>query len=82
MMIEISNLIQVADAYREATGLKETTVSTKVFDDGKKLTALREGSVDIGVRRFHTALLWFSEHWPDDAEWPSTIARPLAEKAA
>ncbi|TIW28730.1 MAG: hypothetical protein E5V63_04355 [Mesorhizobium sp.] len=81
-MIEISQLIFVADAYIAATGRKETTVSTSVFNDGKKLTALRDGSADIGVRRFNVALEWFSAHWPVDAVWPEGVSRPGVEQAA
>lgn len=82
LMNDISHLLAVADAYRNATGLKETTVSTNVFNDGKKLTALREGEADIGVKRLQTALCWFSAHWPDDAEWPKFVMRPTENCSA
>ncbi|TPN11687.1 hypothetical protein [Mesorhizobium sp. B2-1-2] len=81
-MTEISQLIAVADAYIAASNRKETTVSTSVFNDGKKLTALRSGAVDIGVRRFNIALEWFSANWPEGATWPDAVARPSVERAA
>ena len=81
-MTEISQLIAVADAYIAASNRKETTVSTSVFNDGKKLTALRSGAVDIGVRRFNVALEWFSANWPENAVWPECVVRPGVEQAA
>jgi hypothetical protein len=80
-MTEISQLLSVADAYIAASNRKETTVSTSVFNDGKKLTALRSGTVDIGVRRFNVALEWFSANWPEGAKWPDDVARPVSAKA-
>lgn len=80
-MIEIQHLIVVADAYQKAAGIAETTVSSRVFGDGKKLAALRAGS-DITLTRFNDALRWFSVNWPKGARWPSIIARPSVEEAA
>ncbi|RUV08003.1 hypothetical protein EOA79_02465 [Mesorhizobium sp. M1A.F.Ca.IN.020.03.2.1] len=74
-MIEIKHLLAIVDAYRAATGVEDTTVSHRVFDDSKKIDAMRRGG-DITLGRFNSAVLWFSENWPEGAEWPLAIARP------
>jgi hypothetical protein len=75
-MIEIRHLLLIIDAYREATGVEDTTVSNRVFADSKKITAMRAGA-DITLGRFNEALRWFSQHWPEGAEWPSEIPLPV-----
>lgn len=81
-MNQITELLSIVDAYMNATGRKETTVSTSVFNDGKKLTGLRAGTADIGTRRYNSALVWFSENWPQGAAWPDGVMRPSAERVA
>lgn len=80
-MINIQHLLIVADAYRLATGTEDKTVSSRVFADSKKLTALRSGS-DLTISRFNDALRWFSANWPEDATWPMDVDRPFVEQAA
>lgn len=80
-MTEIEHLLSVADAYKAALLIEDTTVSARVFDDSKKLAALREGA-DITLGRFNKALVWFSANWPDGAEWPVHVMRPEMESAA
>ncbi len=77
----IGNLIRVAGAYGAALQLERSTVSWRIFGDGKKLDALVAGA-DIQVRRFETAMSWLSTNWPDEAEWPSDVSRPLNSHAA
>ena len=74
-MALIAHLIRLADEYTRLTGSRDVTVSFWVFNDSKKLAALRGGS-DITVTRFNAALVWFSANWPKGAEWPSDIDRP------
>ncbi|MCA0032715.1 hypothetical protein [Mesorhizobium sp. B263B2A] len=81
-MNQIAELLSIVDAYMTATGRKETTVSTTVFNDGKKLTSLRDGTADIGTRRYNSAIMWFAANWPDGAVWPDGVARPMVEQAA
>lgn len=75
-MLNIHHLIAVADRYAELTGVEEKTVSSRVFSDSKKLTALKAGA-DITTARFNQAFAWFSANWPEGAEWPHEVARPL-----
>jgi hypothetical protein len=75
-MINLAELLTLSELYSAATGAEEKTVSSRVFSDSKKLTALREGA-DITTGRFNAAIRWFDANWPDGAEWPSHILRPI-----
>lgn len=79
-LIDTSALVAVADAYKRATALEDVTVSYRAFGDSKKLAGLR-GAADITVKRFNQAMLWFSANWPEGAEWPAGVPRPLLEAA-
>lgn len=74
-MSGIDQILQVAKAYSRATDAGLTTVSWRVFGDAKKLRAMESGA-DIQVRRFERAMSWFSENWPEGAEWPADVVRP------
>ena len=74
-MSQIDRLLQVARTYGAAEKIELTTVSSRVFDDSKKLTALESGR-DIQVKRLEAALEWFSANWPVDTPWPDGIPRP------
>jgi hypothetical protein len=75
LMITEAHLLAVIDAYAGATGASDTTISSRVFDDSKKLGALRRGA-SVTLRRANDALQWLSENWPEGAVWPSEISRP------
>lgn len=80
-MPSTQDLINIADAYKAAAGIsKDTTVSSRVFNDGKKLAALRAGG-DITVGRFNEAMAWFQKNWPAGAQ-PPTSPGKNAERAA
>lgn len=78
-MSGIDQLLSVARAYGAATGLEPSTVSWRVFGDGKKLGAIEAGA-DIQVRRYERAIQWFSDNWPEGTAWPEGVDRP--ERAA
>ena len=80
-MQQIAHLLSVTDAYKSALGIEDTTVSARVFNDSKKLTALRTGA-DITVGRYNGAMHWFSANWPEGAVWPASVARPAVERVA
>ena len=79
-MSGIDQLLTLARVYAAAEGVGLTTVSARVFDDGKKLSAIEHGA-DIQVRRYEKALRWFAQNWPAEAQWPSEIERPALEDA-
>lgn len=71
----IDTLLLVSDAFCASTGIAEATLSSRVFNDGKRLAAVRAGK-DIGARRVERAMRWFSENWPEGADWPLLVPRP------
>lgn len=72
-MLVIAHLTSVAESYRQATGLERiSTVSHRVFGDGKRLAALESGA-EITVGRFNDAMRWFATHWPQGAEIPDVL---------
>jgi len=75
MIHEAPQLVTLADLYAAAHKINRSTVSSRVFDDARKMDAMAEGA-DITLRRFNQALDWFSENWPDGVQWPKHILRP------
>ncbi len=74
-MTHLDALFLLVDRYRASQNIAEATLSTRLFSDGKRLGAIRAGS-DVGVRRLNAALTWFSDNWPEGAEWPASVPRP------
>jgi hypothetical protein len=75
-----AQLLALAREYGRVEQIPLTTVSTRVFDDGKKLAAIEAGA-DIRTRRFESAVRWFSDNWPAAAVWPQAVTRPDAARA-
>lgn len=75
-MTGIERLLSIVDAYAAHEQIPLTTVSSRVFNDAKKLTALVSGGADIYSRRLEQAIVWFSKNWPEGAEWPEGVERP------
>lgn len=74
-MTGIEQLLMLARTYASLEGVALSTVSSRAFDDGKKLGAIEAGA-DIQVRRLDRAVQWFSDNWPD-APWPDEVPRPV-----
>lgn len=73
-------LIVVADAYCVARQLSRARVSTIVFNAGSTLDRIVSGR-DLNTGTFERAMRWFSDNWPEGADWPSDVARPRAPAA-
>ncbi|AMM86786.1 hypothetical protein FF124_14815 [Martelella lutilitoris] len=74
-MDTMASFFSLVERFCEAERIAEATLSSRLFNDGKRIAALRSGR-DIGVLRLARAVAWLSEHWPDRAEWPNGTARP------
>lgn len=74
-------MIVLIDTYATAKGISPSRVATILFSSGAKYRQLVEGA-DINVGRLESALIWFSENWPDGTAWPEGIARPEKREAA
>lgn len=75
-MNNIDAFLVLVDSYGASAGVAEATVSSRLFNDGKRIASIRRGS-DVGVRRLRVALEWLSDHWPEGAAWPCDIPRPF-----
>lgn len=74
-MTLVSQLLIVANAFCQARTLAVSRVSTLVFNDGKALARLARGG-DLHTGSYERAMIWFSIHWPEGAEWPADVPRP------
>lgn len=81
-MTKVQQLLAVADSYRnqpQNDGLEEKTLSYRVFRDAGTFRRLRAGG-DLTTRNWDMALQWFSDNWPDGAEWPAGVQRPAVSR--
>lgn len=74
-MIGTAELLLLARAYANAHSVSFTTISSRVFNDGKKLDAIA-GGADLYSSRLNRAIQWFSDNWPADLPWPEGLTRP------
>jgi hypothetical protein len=80
-MSAIDDLLTLSRVYMQAEGVSTTTLSHRMFNDGKKLTAIEAGR-DIQVTRYERAVQWLSDNWPKNSAWPADISRPVSASAA
>lgn len=74
-MTAITDLLRLTGSFCGAQGIAESTLSTRLFFDGKRIGSIRAGG-DVGARRLERAVQWLSDNWPDGAEWPEDVPRP------
>ncbi|KGF71176.1 hypothetical protein LL06_00865 [Hoeflea sp. BAL378] len=67
--------IRTFDAFVDATGVGEGTLSDRLLNGGGRMKRIRTGS-DIATGTFERVMQWLSDNWPDGAEWPEGVARP------
>jgi hypothetical protein len=70
----VLDLLTLAEVYCAHRGRALSTISTKIFSDGKIFSRIATGG-DIHVSRFELALRWFSTHWPADLAWPDIATK-------
>ena len=74
-MVTADDILTLAKRYAEANGVELVTVSSRVFNDGKKLSSIQHGG-DLTLKRCSYALQWFSDNWPHQLSWPREVERP------
>lgn len=74
-MITEADLLSVIDAFAAARGWKDATISSNVFNDGKKVAQLRAGGT-ITLSRLNDAFNYLDKNWPEGATWPANVSRP------
>lgn len=74
-------IIAISDAYGRLTGVGRKRVSTIVLNRGSKLDGIVSGG-DLNTGTFERAMQWFSDNWPERADWPVGIPRPEPVKVS
>ena len=73
------NLLLVAETWSRCRGYQLSTVSLYMGGSGDTLLRLQRGG-DLTSRRLAGYMQFFSDNWPDNAEWPSNVERPVMSK--
>ena len=74
-MTHRDKLLALLDRYCAATGRSEARVATLIQNAGHFFLSVRSGA-GFTVRTYERALHWFSQNWPEGAEWPTGVERP------
>ena len=75
MVHNASDLLALALAYSDATGMPLTSLGVRACGNDKIFTGLVKGKSCM-LSTAELAGYWFSEYWPDNAEWPHDVYRP------
>jgi hypothetical protein len=78
------HIVKLANQYAGYHGIAVSSLSTEIFNDGKRIERLRFG-LGVTVKSYNDALIWFSKNWPAVMVWPHDVPRPEAaemEKAS
>lgn len=76
-MIDFTDMFKLFDAYCDAAGVTQVTLSMRLYNEGKKIASLRERRErGLTVERYNHTFRWLSKNWPLGAEWPAGIPRP------
>lgn len=70
-------LLIVADGYCAAADVDLARASLRSLGDGRLLVRLKADVATLTLTRADLALAWFSENWPEGADWPADIPRPV-----
>lgn len=71
-----AHLLLCAKAFAGARGLELTTVGRMAANDGQFFDRIADTSKAFTARTYDKVVGWFSEHWPEGAEWPPAVPRP------
>lgn len=71
-----SNLLACASAYGEARKVSLSTIGRLAAGDWRFFDRLDDEGKTFTARKYDEVISWFSERWPEDAVWPSEVARP------
>ena len=71
------NLLKIVDAYKKATGLSDSTISTQIYGQQTFLRKFRLGEQSITVSKLQEVIQALSNRWPAGTAWPKTTAISL-----
>lgn len=75
--------LTLARLYAQAEGIGLAALSSRVFNDSKKIPALAAGR-DFTTARYEAGVRYIAARWPADIAWPDGVHRPapLPEESA
>lgn len=72
----IRNLMSVAAAYQTARSISLSTLGRQAAGDWRFFDHLGDATKTFTAKKYDQVMAWFSDNWPDGAEWPAAILRP------
>lgn len=76
-MTPTEQLLALSKSYCALRGISERTASGRIFKDSRTILRVKDGG-SLTLKNFEKAVLWFSENWPDNSDWPDFIERSRA----
>ncbi len=75
VMIQIADLFLLFDEYCRVAGIPQSTLSSRLYGESKKIALMRAGG-GITVERYNHTLKYLDDNWPEGAEWRVNTPRP------
>lgn len=69
------DLIALSDLFGSHAHISHWRVFYRVTGNGQFFNGLRQGR-SCTLKTASKVVQWFSDHWPEDLEWPEDIPRP------
>ena len=70
------DIVVLAQEYAKYRRLALSTVGRLAAKDGRFFSYLDSGRSTTTFAKAAKVTQWFSDHWPDDLDWPVDIPRP------
>ena len=81
-MFTHDTFLELIDQFKKAAEIdSDGALSARMFNDSKKITALRDGK-DITLGRLNSSIKWMRENWPKGSPLPKPLAPPKTKEAA
>ncbi len=80
-MPDARDTVTVAAAYRAVNPVSESRLGQLAAGNPIFYTRLRDGG-SCTIRLYGRVLQWFSDNWPEGAEWPLGVPRPAPASEA
>lgn len=77
-----TNLIDLAHRFEMATRVSLPTIGKRALNDNTVFSRLEAAKIGFGIRTYDKLVAWFSENWPEGAEWPANVERMTTAASA
>ena len=75
------HIVKLIELLAQARNLSPRTIARYATGSGDMYDRLVAGC-DMTIRRATRVTQWFSDHWPEDLDWPEDIPRPAPRRTA